>query len=177
MKDLYELLTQNSPFFIIMVLVLVSTVFVLKLIFEKSLSTEFDKYKKSMELKLKKRSRFDEKILLDRYNLIRDIQARQHKVLTIINRIRHGIKVDNFIIQNEPVQMTEVYELLALNKIIITLPIHDKLIKQADLIMKIINDKAFTKREKFEKEYLTMIDDLNSEMNKMFGLDKIKWDS
>lgn len=177
MKDLYELLTQNSPFFIIMFLVLVSTIYVIKLIFEKSLSQEFDKYKKSMELKLEKRSRFDEKILLDRYNLIRDIQAKQNKVLTNLNRIKHGIKVDNFIIGSEPVQMTEVYELLALNKIIITVPIHNKLTKQAELIMKIINEKAINKSDKLENDYLVMIEDLNFEMNQMFGLDKIKWDS
>jgi len=120
MDSLLQWLTQYSPPVVLLIAFGGSLVFILKNVTEKAISTEFDHYKHQIELKLEKRSNFEEKILLDRYLTIRDLETRIGRVMTDLNRLRHGTNVEGVIVNNDIVSLTEVFDLLAVNKYLIT---------------------------------------------------------
>jgi hypothetical protein len=60
---------------------------------EKAISSQFDRYSKEITLRLEKRSNFEEKVLLDRYLTLRDLQHRIGRVMTDLNRARLGSKI------------------------------------------------------------------------------------
>ena len=66
--------------------------FVIKYVVEKTISSQFDRYLKEINLKLEKRSNFEEKILLDRYTVLRDLQTRIGLVMTDLNSRWREIK-------------------------------------------------------------------------------------
>src|SRR5882762_7793199 len=85
-------------------------VFVMKNVTEKAISSQFDRYTKQITLKLEKRSNFEEKVLLDRYEVIRQLGTRLGRVETNLRRIRRGTEVKGFMKDGDIVPLTEVFE-------------------------------------------------------------------
>ncbi len=161
----------------IVLLIIFGAVFIylLKMVTEKAISNEFDRHKKVTELELERRSSFEEKILLDRYSIIRELQTKIGNVMTNLNRIRHGMKIEGFIVDNDIIPLTEVFELLALNKHLITKKFHNIFWQQSQIAKGFANEKDELHLKQLEAKYLELLEKFYSEMNDMFDLEKIKW--
>jgi hypothetical protein len=170
-----ELLQQHSPAAIMLIVLGAVLVFVLKQMTERAISNGFDQFKKEIELKLTRRSNFEEKVLLDRYTMTRDLESRIQRVMTDLNRRRQGIAVEGLMRGNDIVPLTEVYELLANNRYLIAERFHDILQAQCRLALDFANENDPKKVAELGTRYGGLLDDLGEAMNAEFGLDKIAW--
>ncbi|HKR04030.1 MAG TPA: hypothetical protein VJY62_05275 [Bacteroidia bacterium] len=176
MNEILNWLSAYSTPVVILILTGAVFIYIIKMVTEKTISNEFDKYKKDAELKMEKRSNFEEKILLDRYLIIRELQSKIGNVLTNLNRIRHGGKIEGFLVNNDIVPLTEVFEMLALNKYLITDTFYHIFHQQSLLALDFAGEKDESKLKVLGEKYLHLQDKFYQEMNNMFGLDKIKWE-
>ena len=64
--------------------------FVFQKIAEKAVAQAFDRHAKALELRLTRRSAFEEKLLTDRYAALVELNGRLDQFMTILNRIRSG---------------------------------------------------------------------------------------
>jgi hypothetical protein len=131
MNDIFTWLTKYSPPVVLLISLGAILIFLVKHITEKAISTQFDKFKKEVDLRLQRRSNFEERVLLERYTLVRDIQARIGKVMTNLNRDKSGTKVEGLLRNGDIVPLTEIFELLADNRSLITDRFHKVLFDEA----------------------------------------------
>ena len=64
--------------------------FVFQKVAEKAVAQAFDRHAKALELRLTRRSAFEEKLLTDRYAALVELNGRLDQFMTILNRIRSG---------------------------------------------------------------------------------------
>lgn len=177
MDKILSLLTDYSPAIVTLLACSSALVYVLKNVTEKAISTEFDRYKKEIELKLERRSKFEEKILLDRYTSVVDLQTRIGRVMTDLNRHRHGTEVENLIKDNDIVPLTAVFELLAANRYLITERFHKILLDESQIIISLANEKDADRMATHYSQYLGLQQEFHKAMNDVFGIDKITWEA
>lgn len=179
MDEIIKWVTTYSPPIVLLLLLCGGLLYLLKVWTEKFIATEFDKHKKAVELALENRSSFEQKILLDRYMMIRKIQTKIGKNMTNINRVRHGATIEGFIVQtgmsNDIPSLTEVFETLAVNRYLITEKFHDIFWRQSQLAMRFLNEKDKIRSKELEDEYLELLASFYREVNAMFDLEKIRW--
>jgi hypothetical protein len=84
--SILDWLTKYSPPIVLLIGLGAVFLFAFKNITENAISAQFDQYKKEVELRLQRRSNFEERILLDRYTILRDIQSRIQRVMTDLRR-------------------------------------------------------------------------------------------
>ena len=97
MDDILGWLTKYSPPVVLLLAVAGVFIFVSKQVIENTISAQFQQYKKEIELRLQRRSNFEERVLLDRYSLLRDIHHKIARVMTDLNRVRSGTTVEGLI--------------------------------------------------------------------------------
>jgi hypothetical protein len=175
MEDILKWLSTYSLPIVFLIILGAVFIYFVKMVTEKVISNEFDRYKKVIELELQRRSSFEEKILLDRYFIIRELQTKIGNVMTNLNRIRHGGKVDGFIVNNDIVPLTEIFELLAVNKYLITKKFHEIFWQQSQIAIGFANQKDELLLKQLETKYIELLEEFYKEINEMFDLEKIKW--
>lgn len=177
MEDILTWLSEYSPPIVLLIILSTILIYFIKQVTEKSISNQFDKYKKDIELKLERRSKFEERVLIDRYTLIKEIQTKIGAVSTNLNRIKSGHEIDDFIINGDIVPLTEVFEILAANKYLITDRFHNIFWKQSHLLIKYANEKDPIRSTVIQKEFVKLLDTFYHEMNEMFQIDHIKFEA
>lgn len=178
MTDIVRWFATYSPAVALTIVGAAGLVFVLKTVTENAIASEFDRYKREIELRLERRSNFEEKILLDRYTVIRELQTRIGRVMTDLNRHRHGTVVEGLLRDGDIVPLTEIFELLAVNRYLITDRFHKILWDQSQLLIRLGNagDDAAAVAA-IQGEYLRLLDVFYDAMNQVFGIDKIAWET
>lgn len=144
---------------------------------ERAISAQFDQYKKEVELRLQRRSNFEERILLDRYTILRDIQSRMQRVMTDLNRRRSGTEVEGLMRNGDIVPLTEVFELIANNQYLITDRFKKILRREAELGIEFANAKDAEVLDKLGSEYIELQRSFSTAMKEVFGLEKITWET
>ena len=152
-------------------------IFVSKQMIENTISAQFQQYKKEVELRLQRRSNFEERVLLDRYALLRDIHHKIGRVMTDLNRVRSGTTVEGLIRNGDIVPLTEVFELIEDNRYLITERFREILRGQAQLAIKYANTKDPKAIAKLQSEYVELDRTFDQAMNEVFGLDRITWET
>ncbi|MCB1928864.1 MAG: hypothetical protein KDH17_12630 [Rhodocyclaceae bacterium] len=175
MDSILNWLTKYSPPIVLLIAFFAVLIFLFKNIIEKAISAQFDQYKKEVDLRLQRRSNFEERVLLDRYILVRDIQARIGRVMTDLNRTKSGTKVEGLMRDGDIVPLTEVFELLANNRYLLTERFHKILNAGAQLAMKYANARDPEAIQNIQSEYLGLLDSFHQSMHEVFGIDKITW--
>lgn len=175
MNDILNWVSEYSPPIVFLILVGTIFIYLIKLLTEKAVANGFDRVKKMTELILEKRSNFEERVLLDIYNITISIQTKIASTATNINRMRSGHTVDNFIANDELVPLTEVYETLANNMFLLPPVIHKVLKDQADVVLKLCNETDPDKVSALKHEYERNIKSFAAVMNDVFKLTQIKW--
>jgi hypothetical protein len=148
-------------------------IYVLKIAVEKTLATKFDEYKKQIDLRLQRRSNFEERVLLDRYALVQDIQKRIEQVITDLNRAQHGIDVAGLITGSEVIALTEISVMLENNRSLIEARFYVILKSQAQLVLSFAKASEPDARAKYRAEYVAQREAFHLAMNDVFGLDRI----
>ena len=177
MDSILRLLTEYSLPIVLLIVLGAGLVSLLRTTIEKVISAQFDQYKKEVDLRLQRRSNFEERVLLDRYTLIRDIQTRIGRVMTDLKRVRSGTQVEGLLRDGDIVPLTEVFELLANNRYLITDRFHKVLLNEAQLAIKYANARDAEALKKTQSEYLELQDSFHRSMNEVFGIDKITWET
>jgi len=176
--SILDWLTKYSPPIVLLIGLGAVFLFAFKNITENAISAQFDQYKKEVELRLQRRSNFEERILLDRYTILRDIQSRIQRVMTDLNRRRSGTEVEGLMRGNDIVPLTEIFELLANNRYLITDRFHKILWRQAQLAIEYARAQEGTDTlTKLGSEYMELEKSFDAAMNEVFGIDKITWET
>lgn len=147
MSDILQWLGEYSLPVVALILLGAALLYLLKLVTEKAIAHQFDHYSRSIELQLQRRSNFEERILLDRYALLRELYAKTNAVLTNVNRMRSGTRIEGFERDGDIVPLTEIFEAMAVNRYLIPSPLHDVLHKLANLALELANARS-------EEDYL-----------------------
>jgi len=174
-KDILDMLTKYSLPVVLLIVVVAIFAFVSKLVTENVITTNFDRYKKDVELRLQRRSNFEERVLLDRYTLLRDIHTKIGKVMTDLRRVKSGSTVKGLQVNGELVPLTEVGDLIERNRYLITDRFREILLSQCQLELKYANTNDSTLMERQVAEYVQLELAFDKAMNEVFGLDKITW--
>ena len=177
MDSILNWLTKHSPPIVLLIAFCAVLIFLFKNITEKAISAQFDQYKKELDLRLQRRSNFEERMLLDRYTLVRDIQTRIGRRMTDLNRTKSGTKVEGLMRDRDIVPLTEVFELLASNRYLLTARFHKILYTEAQLAIQYANARDPEASKKIRSEYLELLDSFHQSMNDAFGIDKITWET
>lgn len=175
MEEFLKWLSMYSLPVVILIVLGAGFVFILKMISEKAISGQFDKYRKRADLELERRSGFEEKILLDRYNIIHELHKRIEFVMTNTNRSRNGRSVKGFMAGDEIVSLTEVYESLQINRFLIPKQFYDNLTAQCNIALSFANAKDAEQVNRLHAERMTLLNQFQELMNSMFGLDRISY--
>jgi hypothetical protein len=136
---------------------------------------EFDHRTKQSNLMLERRSNFEEQVLLDRYKVVRDLERRIQKVITDLNRLQHGSKVEGLTNGQDIVPLTEVFVDLSINRFLLTERLHNVLYKQAQLVLKLAKEQEPGRTRELEREYLNSQEEFIAGMNREFAIDKITY--
>src|SRR5918992_5048596 len=140
MAQLLDWLTKYSPEVVVLIAFGAALLFVMKLIVEKSIASEFDAKSKVFEALLERRSAFEEKVLSDRFALISGLSARLERVMTNLNRLRSGQPApDGFMKQNEIVPLTEIFEDVSIHRLVLGEDFYRLFSKQAEFALKAAN--------------------------------------
>ncbi|MBA3965034.1 MAG: hypothetical protein H0X47_04555 [Nitrospirales bacterium] len=150
-------------------------VFVLSKTVEQAISAEFDQRTKQVNVRLEKRSNFEEQVLLDRYKVVRDVERRIQKVATDLNRVRHGSKVKGRMNGSAIVPLTEVFEELNSNRFLLTKPLYHILSRQAQLVLNMEQERDLERSRELETEYVKSHDEFIAAMNREFEINKISY--
>jgi hypothetical protein len=147
--------------------------FCFKLVTEKAISREMDRYAKQMELTQQRRSNFEERILTERYAVLRDLSGRLMKISTDINRLHHGHQVENLLVNGDLAPLTEVFELIALNRYLIPQQFHLILEKQAQILHEFGNASDPLTRQSTAIAIQSLREQFDAAMEEHFGLNAI----
>lgn len=128
---------------------------------------------KELELTLNQKLKFDEKILLDRYELIRKISSSMETVATNVNRIKNGLEVPDFNINQEMVSLTEVFEEISAHKWLLTDKFYEYFYNQGQLLINMANEPDKNLFKYMKEEYLERRNDFKTLMNEEFKIDQI----
>ena len=130
---------------------------------------------KELELKLERRSEFEQQILLERYKLVCEFAQRLSQITTDLNRAYHGKKVEGLFDGNEVVPLTAVFEDLAAKKFQLSEQFHRYFYRQAQVVLSLANLEDKESRRDTESKYLQNLAQLTEMANAEFGTDKVSW--
>jgi hypothetical protein len=173
MAEILTWLEKYSAPVVVLLVLAGALLYVLKLTTEKAISAEFNRYTKDLELKLERRSNFEERILLERYSLLRDIDSRFGTITTDINRLRAGQAVGGLYDENEIVPLTTVFELLNTNRYLLTDSMQKLMLKRANNVLSIANAKTDNALQQASQEMLALQNEFHAMMVDAFALDRI----
>jgi hypothetical protein len=176
MAQLLDWLTKYSPEVVVLIAFGAALLFVMKLIVEKSIASEFDAKSKVFEALLERRSAFEEKVLSDRFALISGLSARLERVMTNLNRLRSGQPApDGFMKQNEIVPLTEIFEDVSIHRLVLGEDFYRLFSKQAEFALKAANLSSSEDWRETGEEWAALREEIRLAAEAAFGISKIHW--
>jgi hypothetical protein len=125
---------------------------------------------------LKRRSDFEQHVLLERYKLISEFAYRLSRIMTDLNRAWSGQTVPGLFNGNEVVPLTAVYEELAVKAFQLSSKFHRFFLEQADIALRVAQATTATARLPLQEQYGKNLVLLNEMVNADFGTDEVSWD-
>ncbi|MFL6260290.1 MAG: hypothetical protein ACJ76Y_11310 [Thermoanaerobaculia bacterium] len=132
----------------------------------------------TLELRLKRRSAFEDKVLSDRFSLIIGLSTRLERIMTTLNRRRAGQTIpDGFMNLNEIVPLTEIFEDLIVHRLVLAEQFYDLFRRKAELASRAANISAQNEQEwsSIAKEWEGLRSEARAATEEAFGISKIKW--
>jgi hypothetical protein len=173
MDEIVTWITTYSPPVALLLMIGAALVFVLKLSVEKTIDTHFQQQNKILSLPLELRSRFDERILLDRYQKVSELQTRFSKIMIDLRRHFGGTEVPDLLKGNEVVPLTYLFQDVADYRYLLTDRFYDILYREAQLALEFANSGGDVNR--FASRHLALQDEFRGAMNEVFGIEKISY--
>lgn len=165
MTEILEWLQQYSVGVVILIALGAALLYLMKLLIEKTIDN-----------RLKRRSAFEEKVLTDRFTLLASFSTRMHKVTTTLNRIRSGQPMPaGFLVHNEIVPLTGIYEDISANRLVLGETFHAMLCEKADAMMRLANAPDDDAWNAAGGELAAIESRLLAEAERVFGISRIAW--
>ena len=177
MDQILDWLGQYSAPVALLLVVGAALIYVLQRIVERAVQAEFDNSSKRMQLLLERRLRFEEKMLLDQYELVTTLQLKLASIAADLNRMRSGSEVDGLMQGREIAPLSAVYVELQAKRFLLKASFHRLLNAEADVLLASANAKTSEEWQRLAQQYLGLNDELHAEMNQVFGIESIRWDS
>ncbi|SFU16569.1 hypothetical protein [Sedimentitalea nanhaiensis] len=177
MTDILELFQSYSPALIFAAALIAAAVFVLKKTTEKAINLEFDRHAKALTLGLERRSRFEEMVLIERYETLNDLLSRLDRIASDVRRYRHGTDVEGLMRGTEIVPLTEVFERLSTRRHVLTERFYPKLDALGGLLIQYLNARDTIEAQRVQGEYKRLLNTILDEMSAVFGLNRISADT
>jgi hypothetical protein len=176
MAELLDWLTQYSPPIALLIALGTGLLWVTKLIVERSITSGFDAQSRRLEMALRRRSAFEEQVLLERYALINSLSERLMRVMTNLNRRRSGQPVpENFMQHNEIVPLTEIFEEVEIRRLMMGEDFHRLFLAQSHLVLKMANQRTAEERTENRAEWERLQEETRAAAEEAFGFSKIRW--
>ena len=176
MTELLDWLTQYSPPIVLLIALGAGLLWVAKLIIERSIASGFDAQSKRLEMALTRRSAFEEKVLLERFERINGLSEKLMRVMTNLNRMRSGQQVpENFMSHNEVVPLTEIFEELEIHRLMLGEVLYRLLLAQSTLALKEANTRSVEGRAGNVEEWNRLQEEVRLATEEAFGISKIRW--
>jgi hypothetical protein len=150
-------------------------VYVIRIVVDKAIAAEFDKRNKRLELLLKRRSDFEERVLLDQYESVSRFILMLGKIGADLNRRRNGIEVSGLMSGTEIVPLSELYIELESKRFFLKPRQYEILRKSADNLLEFAKAEQHHEMLRVKKEQSQLKEELIDEMNKAFGINSISW--
>jgi hypothetical protein len=176
MEDLVKWLQLYSPVVTGGLAVGAGLLFVMKVVIERAVEAQFMRLQKEIELRLERRSRFEERVLTDRYAAAGKAFAQIQKVATDVNRHLHGQHVEGLFREGkELAPLTSVYETLDAERYLLGDELVTNLEHQAAAILSLASAHTPEQVQETAARYARLRGEFNQEMKRTFGIDKIAW--
>lgn len=175
MNELIKWAGQYSAPVVILLACGAALIFVFRYVVEKAVESEFDKRNKRLELLLERRSNFEEKVLLDQYEVVTQLQLKLGNIGADLNRMRSGIEVEGLMKGKDIVPLSEVYIELQAKRFLLKEEFYNLLKKQADSLLALANAKEPDEVSRLGREFLKLNEMFREEMNRAFGIEQISW--
>lgn len=150
-------------------------VFVLRHVVVKAVEVEFERRNKRLELLLQRRSNFEEKVLLDQYQAVTELQWRLGEISANLARLRNGIEVKGLMRGDDIVPLSEVYVEIETKRFLLKEEFHDLLQKEAQNLLAFANAKTPKEASELRREFIQLNEEFNEQMKRSFGIDQITW--
>ena len=178
MPEILEWLQRYSAGTVALLALAAATLYVMKLIVDKSVNNAVDRRNKLLELAISRRSTFEEKILTDRYTKIIDLTTRLQWVSANLKRRRAGHDVPtDFIKGKDIVPLTEIFQDLQIHRLVLTERFYDLLYRRALLALELANAQDSSTWEQRTTEWRQLDDELRQAVDKEFNISNISWDT
>ncbi len=174
-NELINWIRQYSIPVVILLACGAALVFVLRHVVEKAVDNQFEKRQKRLELLLERRSKFEEKVLLDQYEAVAKLQLKLASIGADINRMRSGIKVEGLMKGKDIVPLSEVYIELQAKRFLLKEGFYELLSKEADNLLTFGNANDPDEVSRLGREFLELNESFRKEMNLVFGIEKMSW--
>ena len=176
MDDLLAWLKDYSPAVVALIAAGAVFLFVAKTVVEKAVTARLDAYAEDLRLRLGRRSGFEEKILTDRYVAFSDLFLRLQRITTTLNRARNGQALpDGFLVGNDVVPLTEVYEELNAREMLLGPRLHASLTGAARAALDLANARSSDDWPAVETAWVQAAEQLKAAADEEFGLGTIRW--
>lgn len=176
MNDLLAWLGAYSPPVVALIALGAIAVFMVKLIVEKAVAREFDQKTKRFETLFQRRSTFEEKVLIERFELMSSLYARLQRIMTITNRIRSGQPVPNgFLSHGELVPLTEVFEDIEIGRLKLGEELRNHMESLAQATLTASNASDDDQWNRATEEWHRLAKQLRGRVEADFGLASIRW--
>jgi hypothetical protein len=120
MNDLLKWIATYSPSVAVLLVLGAGVVFVFKIVVERAIDAKFAEQTKLLELRLQRRSAFEERVLLDRYQLVTQLSNRLEDVRHNIARVRSGTPAaKDFQVGQDIPSLTAIHGELKVNRSIL----------------------------------------------------------
>lgn len=175
MKELLELTKEFSVAAILVTALVAAGIFVLRNGVEKAIDDAFDRRSAALALELERRSRFEEMILIERYQTISELLNKVGRITTELNRRRNGEQIDGLMKGREIVPLTDIYELLAAKRHVVTERFYPLIAELCNSVLALANASDSSDYDSLVQRYVQRLHEIQSEMDLAFGLSKINW--
>jgi hypothetical protein len=181
MDEILKWLGEYSLPVVILLAIGGALLFVFQKAAEKAVEHAFDRHAKEFELRLTRRSAFEEKVLIDRYTGVIELNGRLDGFMTMTKRIRSGqAPPEGFYSsatgKREVVPLTAIYEALAAKRLSLTEEFHSLLWEKAGLALlgsNIGSDPDEWNRH--EENWIKSQEQIRKAFRNVFKLDNIEW--
>ena len=174
MLDDLSWVREESPAFVAMILVSLVLLLAVRTTVEKTIERKLDSQAKAIELRITRRSAFEDKVLADRYAMVMNLAARLELVVTnTLNRRRSQQAVpDGFQVGNEIVPLTEIFEELLIQRLTLGEEFHRVLVWKANLALAMAN-ASDPELQALQKKWAACHDDLRRVTDQAFAISQI----
>ncbi|MCH8498926.1 MAG: hypothetical protein LAT63_10635 [Marinobacter sp.] len=179
MQELMAWLANYSPGIVLLLAIGAALIFLLKLVVEKVVSTQFSLQSKQLEIHFARRSAFEEKVLAERFALVNGLSARLEQVMTDLNRARSGQPLQEGVMRgNELVPLTTLFVDLEIHRLLLGEGFYELFTRMAQTALataKQVQAGDSGAWEQLSRQWVTLRAELRGAADDAFGLSRIHW--